>query len=298
MQRNHRTSAQARRRTGGFSLLELLIAITIIGILAGLILPAIGNARQTARIAQCRQDINALAAALEQFKTKYGAYPPSRIRLYHNNTRWNDTSDPEVQRSRGIIKRFWPKFNFAATTYPWNAEVDLRGAECLVFFLGGMSRAGQPTDLIGFSNNPAAPFDQTATTRTPPFFEFNPGRLNSAFTTAPGYNFQVYLDTLPGQDTPYLYANGDEGSGYSADDVKSTSSMANQNRLATSAYQQSTGGSYHNKLTYQLISPGFDHQFGQGGVWNESTADSDLVGTRSVERDNLTNFHGSTLAPN
>ncbi|MCC7418713.1 MAG: prepilin-type N-terminal cleavage/methylation domain-containing protein [Planctomycetaceae bacterium] len=303
MQRNHKISTRSRRRTGGFTLLELLIAITIIGIMAGLLIPAIQSARQTARIAQCRADIADLAKALEAFKTKYGEYPPSRITLYHNNTTWNDTSDQEVQRSRRIIRRFWPKFNFAATTYPWSTTVELRGAECLVFFLGGMARSGSDwKDLIGFSNNPASPFDRSATSRSPSFFEFKPDRLNNAYTDSAnstiGYTFLNYVDTLPGQDTPYLYANSDDGSGYATDDVKSTSSMLNQNRLSTSAYQSSASGTYWNKNTFQIISPGFDHQFGVGGLWNEATADTDLVGTRSVERDNLTNFHTSTLASN
>lgn len=304
MQRNHHTPAQARRRTGGFTLLELLIAITIIGILAGLLFPAIRGAQQNARIAECRQDINALSGALEQFRSTYGEYPPSRITLYATNSStngWMATGNTEVQRSRSIIRKFWPQFNFNYSgAYPWNSTIELRGAECLVFFLGGLARnGGEWNDLVGFSKNPATPFDRTATTRTTPFHTFNPGRLRNAFVDGTNdYRFQTYVDTLPGQETPYLYASSYDGSGFYATDVLGTSSMMQPNRLTADVYRQANNGSYYNKTSFQLISPGFDRQFGVGGVWNAETADTDLVGTRSTERDNITNFSNSVLAPN
>lgn len=322
MQRNYHTSAQTRRRTGGFTLLELLIAITIIGILAGLLLPAIQSARANARNAQCRTEIGGLGDSLQAFKQKFGDFPPSRITLYGTPAAWKNVDsdaarEQERLRSRAIIKRFWPQFSFDATNYPWGTNtVELRGAECLVFFLGGIARSGTTNDLNGFSNNPATPFEQNGTSRIPPFFEFNPGRLRTSYKVG-NYEFQCYLDTLPGQDHPYIYASGNDGSGYEFDTTASPnvsydvsaaehSSRTNApirnsnqpNRLTVRSYIQSAGGASWNKTTFQIISPGADHQFGQGGVWNEETADTDLAGARSVERDNLTNFHNSTLAPN
>ena len=71
----------ARRRRTGFTLIELLVVITIIGILVALLVPTIWGAVQRANEARVAGDINTLGAALNNFKTKYGDYPPSRIIL-------------------------------------------------------------------------------------------------------------------------------------------------------------------------------------------------------------------------
>lgn len=70
-----------RRRPAGFTLVELLIVIVVIGILIGLLLPAIMGGVRTAKDAQVSGEINTLAQALQSFKNKYGDFPPSRIIL-------------------------------------------------------------------------------------------------------------------------------------------------------------------------------------------------------------------------
>lgn len=59
----------------GFTLIELLIVIAIIGILMGLLFPAVGSAILAARRAQARNDAVQIATACRAYETEYGAGP-------------------------------------------------------------------------------------------------------------------------------------------------------------------------------------------------------------------------------
>ena len=59
----------------GFSLIEVLVAISIIGILMGLILPAVQSARESARRVQCRNNLRQLGVAFHNYESAHGTFP-------------------------------------------------------------------------------------------------------------------------------------------------------------------------------------------------------------------------------
>jgi len=71
-----RKAHQLRRMNAkGFSIIELLVAVIIIGILATILIPIIANRSQQARLARAESDLERIADAIERVAVDTGYYP-------------------------------------------------------------------------------------------------------------------------------------------------------------------------------------------------------------------------------
>ncbi len=69
----------AKRRPAGFSLVELLVVITIIGMLVALLLPAVQAAREAARRATCANNLHQIGLGLQNYHSVHASFPPGCI---------------------------------------------------------------------------------------------------------------------------------------------------------------------------------------------------------------------------
>ena len=63
------------RNSTGFTLVEVMVVVVILGILAAIILPKIMGRPEQARLVKVKQDILAIQSALDLYKLDNGFYP-------------------------------------------------------------------------------------------------------------------------------------------------------------------------------------------------------------------------------
>jgi general secretion pathway protein G len=88
----------------GFTLIELLIVIIILGILAAIVVFAVGNTRDDAVQATCKTDAKSIQLSAEAVKTHDGSYPVTANAAF--------LSDPA---HGGLLKAFPSSSNYTLT---------------------------------------------------------------------------------------------------------------------------------------------------------------------------------------
>src|SRR6185437_15028359 len=74
---SHRTTQGGDDRIGGFSLVELVVVIGIIGVLIGVLMPAMTLARERANQVKCMANLRSIGQAAQSHSAEHEGYLPT-----------------------------------------------------------------------------------------------------------------------------------------------------------------------------------------------------------------------------
>ena len=94
-----------QRRQGGFTLIEIMVVVVILGILAAVVVPRIMDRPDQARITKAKQDIRALEAALNLYRLDNFRYPTTDQGLEALVSKPTSSPEPKNWKSGGYLDR-------------------------------------------------------------------------------------------------------------------------------------------------------------------------------------------------
>lgn len=280
--------AARRRALQGFTLIEILVVIVIIGLLAGIAFTAFGGARVFFAGATAKARLTDLETALEIYKQKYGEYPPDSCACRC----CGNPSSPNYEKARSIVKRHilkrWPKVLKTGEVDNMVAEVGKRCADApgqaLLFWIAydgdGFCADEQNPFGLGLSEDELNDEPRETTVMELAF--------DADGTSGGNYNDRLGL-MFQNKSIAYFRAekNGAyEGKRFAVGDEGIAQPYKNKGR-------------WYNGDSFQLIFPGEDGLFGEADEALEAEHghqhDRDLAGGEhstfsAADRDNVTNF--------
>jgi len=93
------------RKSSGFTLIEIMVVIVILGILAAVVVPRVMDRPDTARIVKAKQDVRALEGALELYRLDNFNYPSTDQGLEALVSEPSGSPEAKNWKSGGYMKR-------------------------------------------------------------------------------------------------------------------------------------------------------------------------------------------------
>ncbi len=309
-------------RGAGFTLVEMLVVIVIIGMLAGLTTTVLVSARRSVRSSVVASEIAQLSIALDQYKNKYKKrWPRYNVgydkfmkhveygcRLSSDNYGGMQLNSLSVLEDRG--KHVW-RFRVEDPDLPGGYAYPGRYVSSLVFWLGGLpNEDGIPS---GFYSNPKAPlgidsYDKpivkpSRASREKPLFSFDRKSLSSFWFKGAGNDAvyypgvgsdNVYVPAVCVGGFPILYFRPTVGAGYGGKYAFFGETDSENVSQAVPYMRDSAQGTWYEERRFQLVHPGMDGLFGasvaDGGRGSAEVALQPTFNITGADDDNITNF--------
>lgn len=320
---------KSANRGAGFTLVEILVVIVIIGLLAGMTTTVLVGARRSARGSVVAAQMSQLSTALDEYKNRYGEYPP-------------DFSDPTAVERH--LKKRWPRYSVDYNTFLDQVKLGCRMSSAvvptkaldgrqiwdvgsggylsaLIFWLGGLPDAdGKPS---GFYANPKAPLGYYAdgTTirvskalRDKPLYDFALKNVGSFLAGGSGSNVYyyradgdacydnslnayVYIPAFVQANLPIVYFRPTANSSYENMGARFAETTNSDDGVAVARpYARTRDGNvytFYETKRFQLVHPGVDGYFGPDENTESRGGIPVLAGKENLyleDADNIVNF--------
>ncbi len=115
------------RLSGGFTLIELVIVVAIIGILAAIAIPMYGSVTEKARIARAQADLDAIRKAVEMLLSDTGQWPGHQtfgiINTAPSNEIWDlNAPNAGLVATDGVFRNWRGPYMQSVPKDPWGMD--------------------------------------------------------------------------------------------------------------------------------------------------------------------------------
>ncbi len=150
----------AKRNSAAFTLVELLVVVAIIGILVGILLPAVQQVRESARRTTCLNNLKELATACHNFESSNQRFPPGAVmgqgagwsafvlEFLEQNAVGNMVSLADQQANH-------PTGDGPGTASHWTSSTPGNNQACRTFIISFRCASDQVSDHIDSGSGPA-----------------------------------------------------------------------------------------------------------------------------------------------
>ncbi len=126
----------------GFTLLEIVIAIAVLALLAGTIVPMVGSTMADSKKAQAQSEVKAIVEAIGRYKLDTGLYPPGEQN--NPNANFGSTDSAMLSLSTTLVHGTKKYLSKAITRDPWGRP----------YIYGINTAGGNITDVFVLSMGP------------------------------------------------------------------------------------------------------------------------------------------------